>query len=140
MKKVSNFISRFNHSAEAKIQLRKIQQDSKIAPKLLIKPSKTRWGSWIAVLKRFLELEEYSRILAKKKNWTFPTEDEISFLNDCLRLLEPFGDVLKVMQAELEPKISEAYINIKLLRNILIEFEVQFLQELSFGSYFIFID
>ena len=71
MKKVSNFISKLNHSAEAKIQLRKIQQDSKVAPKLLIIPSKTRWGSWIAVLKRFLELEEYSRILARKKTGLF---------------------------------------------------------------------
>uniref|UniRef100_A0A915CV50 Transposase n=1 Tax=Ditylenchus dipsaci TaxID=166011 RepID=A0A915CV50_9BILA len=98
--KMAGFIRRFKYSSDAKTEL------FRSANKMLISPSSTRWGSSIEVIQVFLELKEYLTDIATKKHWPFPTSEEIQQLKNLSKLLKPFADMLRRVQAENTVTIS----------------------------------
>lgn len=96
------------------------QELQKIAKISLINISLTRWGSYISVIGRYVELETELKFLSEKYKWiNFNTDDEFIFLKKIYKLLNPFLDILKKIQAEKSVTISLCYVYIKILQKLL---------------------
>uniref|UniRef100_A0A914HJH4 HAT C-terminal dimerisation domain-containing protein n=1 Tax=Globodera rostochiensis TaxID=31243 RepID=A0A914HJH4_GLORO len=112
-KLLKNLIGRFNRSFEAKHELRKYEQVGFIAP------STTRWGYWIDVVERFLEIEKGVRKVSERKGWPFPDAKQLTFLKEILPILQPFKEILREVQGEQFVSISNAFIYVKMAKSVL---------------------
>jgi molecular chaperone GrpE (heat shock protein) len=111
-KKLSKLIGQFKHSPDASQEL------EKLSDKKLILPSATRRSYWIRVLKRYLEIQEHVKKVARRKQWSFPDADDTLFMQELVPVLDPFAKILEAIQAENKVTISNCYTNIKILKTI----------------------
>jgi len=63
----------------------------------------------------FLEIEKEVKEVAQSMLWPFPSPAEVSFLQKVHKLLVPFGEILKRVQAEKTATICHCYGYIKAL-------------------------
>uniref|UniRef100_A0A915ERK4 HAT C-terminal dimerisation domain-containing protein n=1 Tax=Ditylenchus dipsaci TaxID=166011 RepID=A0A915ERK4_9BILA len=86
----------------------------------------TRWGSWIPVIRRVLSIEDVIVRVAKTHKFAYPDQDEMDYLRNVLKILEPFEEIIiqvnqpsvslfPIMKEEI-PETSNAYILIDQLR------------------------
>lgn len=85
---------------------------------------RTRWGSVIAAVRRFLELKETVKLVCKQKNWQFPSDNQIQLLEGAYNVLALFGEVIKDCQAESKVSISQGFGYVKVLIESLDEHQV----------------
>ncbi|KAL7646695.1 UNVERIFIED_CONTAM: hypothetical protein RMT77_001948 [Armadillidium vulgare] len=96
--KCRSMSTHFRHSTMAQDELRKIQDQLK-KPKLnIIHDTPTRWNSTLYMLKRIEELKESLRLYAAS-NSKIPllTNFEWIILSGCVRSLEPFEEITKIL-------------------------------------------
>lgn len=73
----------------------------KYCGKTSITPFKTRWGSYVDVIGRFLELQEPVKKLCFKNKWAYLSEEEVKRLADVYTLTKLFSEILNEIQAEI---------------------------------------
>lgn len=96
------------------------QELQKLTKKTVISVSLTRWGSYIEVIERYIELEKELKILSEKFKWsTFSTSEDYFYFKEVHKLLKPFSDILKKIQAEKTVTISFCYVYLKILQKML---------------------
>lgn len=92
--------------------------------KTLLPPSKTRWGSHVEVIERFLEVKKDVKSIAAKKGWDSPCKQDLEFLRQVHHVLKPFAEAISTIQAEKTVTVSLCVGIIKGLHSLLDEFEV----------------
>uniref|UniRef100_A0A915EPT2 HAT C-terminal dimerisation domain-containing protein n=1 Tax=Ditylenchus dipsaci TaxID=166011 RepID=A0A915EPT2_9BILA len=66
----------------------------------------TRWGSWIPVIRSVLSIEDVIVRVAKTHKFAYPDQDEMDYLRNVLKILEPFEEIIISSQSTKRVTIS----------------------------------
>uniref|UniRef100_A0A915CRX9 Uncharacterized protein n=1 Tax=Ditylenchus dipsaci TaxID=166011 RepID=A0A915CRX9_9BILA len=68
----------------------------------------TRWKSWIPVIRRVLSIKDVIVRVAKTHKFAYPDQDEMDYLRNVLKILEPFEEIIISSQSTKRVTISSS--------------------------------